>query len=180
MKNIILVTGTPGTGKSDIAKKIAKHYGYEYIHIGDHKDYVVSEGEVKIIDVDKMIKWLQRQQESGDGGLVVDSHLSHYYPAKDTKICIVLRCDPAELKNRLKLRGYNENKILINLEAEAMDLILQEALIEKHRVYEIDTTHRTSNSSSQEAINAIINNEINYGKTNYNHYLTKLKKPKKA
>jgi len=173
MKKIILISGTPGTGKTEIAKKVAKHYGYKYIHIGEHVEYVTAEKEVKIIDVEKMIEWLKKKQDDTEKGLVIDSHLSHYYPVERTKICIITRCDPSELKIRLKNRGYPERKRKINLEAEAMDLILQETLAEGHKVHEVDTTHKTSSVAAKEVIEAIDSGMTSYGKLDYSHYLVK-------
>ncbi len=170
MIKAILITGTPGTGKTSISKIIAKHYGYKYIHIGEDKDYVVAEEDVRIIDVELMIKWLEKKQDEF-GGMVVDSHLSHYFPPKRTRKCIVLRCEPSELKRRLEKRDYPQAKIDINLEAEAMDLILQEALNEGHSVYEINTTLRTPESCAEEAINAIDKDLVNYGKINFTKYI---------
>jgi len=171
MNHAIIVSGTPGTGKTSIAKKIAKHYRYEYIHIGDEDEYIISEDDVKIIDIEKMNKWIEKKQE--DKNLVIDSHLSHHYPPEKTKTCIITRCDPIELKHRLKQRKYSTRKTQINLEAEAMDLILQEALAQGHKVYELNTTHRTINSSANEAIKAINENKISYGKNDFTYYLTK-------
>ena len=170
---IILVSGTPGTGKTEVAKIIAKHYDYEYVAIGEHEEYVVDKTDIKIIDVNLMIKWLKKKQDNSKRPLVVDSHLSHYYPPDRTKMCIITRCDPAELKNRLKQRGYPEEKIKANLEAEAMDLILQEALAEGHKVHEVDTTHKTANTSAKEAVDAIDSGKTSYGKIDYSNYLMK-------
>ncbi len=170
MIKAILVTGTPGTGKTSVSKIIANHYGYKYIHIGEDKDYVVAEEDVRIIDVELMVRWLEKKQDEV-GGMVVDSHLSHYFPPERTKICIVLRCEPAELKERLKKRNYPKSKIDINLEAEAIDLILQEALNEGHKVYEINTTMRTAESCAEEAIKAIDNCTVKYGTVNFTNYI---------
>jgi len=166
---IILVSGTPGTGKTSIAKKIARHYKYKYVHIGDNDEYIIKEEGIKIIDLDKMNNWLNKKEEN----LVVDSHLSHYHPK--AKACIITRCDPSELKNRLKKRGYSEVKIKTNLEAEAMDLILQEALAIGHKVYEVNTTNRTADSCTKEVIKAIDTKTVNYGKNDFSHHLKKLK-----
>jgi adenylate kinase len=63
---------------------------------------------------------------------------------------IVLRCNPLTLKKRLRNRGWSEEKVLENVEAEVVDTILMEALRCKE-VYEIDTT----NMKSEEVANAI-------------------------
>ncbi len=173
MNKVILVTGTPGTGKTIIAKAIAKHYDYEYVHIGEHEEYVIAETSVKIVDVEKMISWLKRKQDESSKTLVIDSHLSHYFPSNRTRICIVLRCDPVELRLRLKKRGYPEAKININLEAEAMDLILQEAINEEHKIIEVDTTHKTNNITINKVIKAIDSEESSYGSIDYSNYLIK-------
>ena len=98
MEKVILVTGTPGTGKTSIAKGIAEHYDYEYILISGHKGYVseIVKG-VKLIDVDKMIKWIKERQERSEKVIIIDSHLSHYYPKELTRMCFVTRFSPAEL-----------------------------------------------------------------------------------
>ncbi len=175
MKKVVLVTGTPGTGKTSVALGLSKYFGYEYIHIGDHREYVseVVKG-VKIIDIDKMIAWIKARQEKSERVLVIDSHLSHHYPKELTEICFVLRCDPAELRLRLKERGYNDKKINVNLEAEAMDLILQEALEEGHTVHEINTTHRDVKSSVWEAVKVLEKSlKPSYGKVDFSYYLEK-------
>lgn len=171
MIKAILVTGTPGTGKTEVAKKLAEHYDYEYVHIGDHKEYIISENDIKIVDVNKMVKFLEKKQDAQEKGMIIESHLAHYFPKNRTRTCIVLRCDPAELKNRLKQREYPEIKIKINLEAEAIALILQEALNEGHKVYELDTTHKTAGMSVNEAIDAIDSGKTANGKIDFTYYL---------
>jgi len=69
----------------------------------------------------------------------IEGHLSHRV---DLDYCIVLRTRPEVLEKRLKKRGYSEEKIRENVEAEAMDVILSEAY-QRTKVYEIDTTEKT-------------------------------------
>ena len=57
---------------------------------------------------------------------------------------IVLRLHPSLLRPRLKARGYSEAKIRENLEAEALDVILVEAVEMCRRVDEIDTTGKSA------------------------------------
>lgn len=175
MEKVILVTGTPGSGKTTVAHGIAKYFGYEYILIGEHKEYIVGlEGGVKIVDVDKMIKWIKEKQNNSEKTLVIDSHISHHYPKELTRICFVIRCDPLELKGRLVERGYSKEKIDTNLEAEAMDLILQEAIMEGHVIHEINTTHKQDKTSAWEAIKVLEGSlKPHYGDLDFSYYLTK-------
>jgi len=55
-------------------------------------------------------------------------------------LIIVLRSHPDVLRKRLEERNYSEEKLRENLEAEAIDVILEEALETGKPVYEIDTT----------------------------------------
>lgn len=170
---VILVSGTPGTGKTQVAKIIAKELEYEYNHIGDNEEYITKKTDVKIIDIEKMNNWIKKTSENKN--LVIDSHLSHYYPAQLTKACIILRCDPAELKNRLKKREYPDEKIMLNLEAEVINLITQEAIRDGHNVYEIDTTTKTANQTASEAINAIQKKLTKHGEIDYTYYIKNFK-----
>ena len=71
---------------------------------------------------------------------IIESHLAHYI----TDIVIVLRAYPPELKKRLEKRGYSEEKINENAEAESIDLILAEAFEWCKKVFEVNTTGRTA------------------------------------
>ena len=83
--------------------------------------------------------WVTRTIRTGADAAnitIIEGHISHYF----TDSAIVLRLDPKELKKRLIARGYSEKKIRENLEAEALDVILIEAVEFCDRVDEIDTT----------------------------------------
>lgn len=70
---------------------------------------------------------------------ILESHFAHHF----AKQGIVLRLDPSALRLRLEERGYSQEKIRENLEAEALDVILVEAVELCERVDEIDTTGRS-------------------------------------
>lgn len=172
---VIIVTGTPGTGKTTLATGLAKHYGYDLINIAELEGEFITGSikGVKVIDVDRLVKYIEERRANSNKHLIVDGHLSHYYPPDNTKICFVLRCDPFELKNRLIKRGYSKDKIKVNLEAEAMDLILQEAMQAGHNIHEIDTTQMTDEQLINEAISVIdgLKKPVN-GVCNFTYYLT--------
>ena len=70
---------------------------------------------------------------------ILEGHYSHHFAPWS----IVLRLSPRELEPRLENRGYLPEKIRENLEAEALDVILVEAVELSDRVDEIDTTGRS-------------------------------------
>ena len=79
--------------------------------------------------------------------IVIDGHLSHCVPSKHVDLCIVTRCDLKTLKRRLEKRGYGKLKIKENLDAEIFEVILNEALALKHKVFIINTSSKKSLSS---------------------------------
>jgi adenylate kinase len=142
---VIIVTGTPGTGKTTYAKKFAKDKNYEYIDVKEViKENNLSENhddelDTDIIDTDKLngvlIDIIKKEKD-----VVIDSHLSHYLPPELVDECIVTKCNIKTLKKRLVERGYSESKVHENLDAEIFDVCRIEALESGHNVIVIDTT----------------------------------------
>ena len=149
---IIIVSGTPGTGKTTIAKKLAKKLNYHYIDvnklISEYKLYggYDRKRRTKIVDIVKLNKFLinyikqLKKQKDKPKGTIIDSHLSHYLPRKDVDACIVAKCDIKELNIRLKRKKFHKAKVQENLQAEIFDVCYNEALERRHKVIVVDTT----------------------------------------
>ena len=58
-------------------------------------------------------------------------------------MAVILRCNPLELRKRLAAKGWSENKILENVQAEVLDVIKIEAHESLDKVYELDTTAKS-------------------------------------
>jgi|SRR3989344_4665126 len=142
---IIIVTGSVGTGKTKIARAIAKKYNLNYLDLNElivkNKLYENYDRKFKtyIVDVKKVNKFLIKLIKK-EKNLVIDSHLSHYLNKKYVDLCIVTKCDIKILKKRLEKRKYSKEKIRENLDAEILDVCLIEALDNNHKVKVIDTT----------------------------------------
>ncbi len=148
---IFAVTGTPGTGKTIIAKKLAKKLKFYYIDVNQlismHKLF---EGydmkrRTKIVDVKKLNKFLinyikEFKKNKKIKGVIIDSHLSHYLPGKYVDFCIVTKCNIKELNKRLKKRKYPKSKIQENLQSEIFNVCCNEAIEKKHKVLVVDTS----------------------------------------
>jgi len=139
-KIIIAISGTPGTGKSTLAKKLSlllkitrmdidryimanKLYsGYDKLR----KTKIVSETPLK-----RSLSAYIRQSETS---LIIDSHLAHILPSSLITLTIITSCKLKPLQQRLKKRRYNQLKIRENLDAEIFDTCYTEAVESGHRV----------------------------------------------
>ena len=142
---IIIVSGSVGTGKTTLSKKISKTLNYEYLDVSklikDKKlaDDYDTENKCAIVDVKKLNKVLIEIIKKSEN-LIIDSHLSHYLPKKYVDFCIVTTCDITILRDRLKKRNYSANKIKNNIEAEIFDTIVIEAKDKKYNLLVVNTS----------------------------------------
>jgi len=166
----IALTGTPGTGKTSIADELEKR-GYKIIRINDiANDFTIGydeERQSKIVDEDALDEYIKEIKE--DGILFIEGHLSHLL---NIDAVIILRCNPEELEKRLKEKKWNERKIKENLEAEALDIILDRALEKHKKIWEIDTTKKSIDEIADE-IEKIIKEfpPPRYGKIDWSEWL---------
>lgn len=138
---IIGITGTPGTGKTSASilvggvldlNELIKTEGL-YLGIDEERDSLVA-------NMDAVYGRVCGIARGMSGNLIIEGHLSHHV----SDSAIVLRLAPDELERRLVARGYSGAKISENALAEAVDVILVEAVDWCDGVYEIDTTGKTA------------------------------------
>ena len=146
---IIGITGTPGTGKSTLARMLAEALGGRHIEVSrliiDEKLWIGIDKErsnALIADIDALKRYLERLAMSTEC-LIIDSHFAEEL-IKDLpgdKMLIVLRLDPYVLLERLERRKWPQAKIRENLEAEIIGVCSANALSSGiTRVCEIDAT----------------------------------------
>lgn len=155
MKNFtkaILVTGTPGVGKTTIAHKLASKLDALYISITElvkKQKLITSIDENRqtlIADTKKVSKQLQEILAKAEGSIIIEGHyVVDVVPKKDVNTVFVLRRDPRELKSALENRRYEEKKLWENLAAEILDVCLWDALSAcgVDKVCEIDVSGKT-------------------------------------
>jgi len=146
MKTII-VTGSVCSGKTTLARLLAKKYHAIYIDVNDLiKQYKLYSGYDKkmksyIVNINRLNKFLIKLIKGSKNNLILDSHLTRYLPSKYVDLCYVTKCNLKTLKKRLEKRRYSKEKVRENLDVEILDVCLTEALENKYKVKVIDTTN---------------------------------------
>jgi adenylate kinase len=164
MKRVILITGTPCTGKTTTAKQLAQKLNAEYINLTDFsKTHSLTLGEDKerqttIINEEAMQQKLKESIETSDAAnIIIDGHYAAAVtPTEFVSNVFVLRRNPKELKTFMQKCGFNDAKLNENLSAEILDSCLIEAIqTQLGKVCEMDVTGKTVEENVAEILNVL-------------------------
>lgn len=152
MKLIIIITGTPGTGKTKVSEELGRllrkkfKAKFKVLHLNAailrHKLWssVDKKRKSKNVDMRKLRRFVSYQIRKNPN-IIIESHLAHYFKGDAV---FVLRTGIDELRKRMEKRKWSERKIEENLESERLNLILGESLdMHGRECVEIDTTNKT-------------------------------------
>lgn len=127
----IIITGTPGVGKTSHCEILAENTGLKHISInnivkekGFHEGYD-DQFQSWIVDEEKLLDYLEDIVKLG--GCIIDWHACDLFPESWIDLVIVLRVNSTLLYDRLKARDYPEKKLQENLDVEIMQVLLEEA-----------------------------------------------------
>ncbi len=134
MRAAIIVTGTPGTGKTTLTQLLRKE-GYTVLDVGKEVkekelyEFYDDESKSYVVDDDKLNDYLIQilEEHTSDLPLILDGHVVQLPPLFVSN-CLVLRCSILNLRQRLVERDYAESKVDENIEAEIMEVILSDML----------------------------------------------------
>lgn len=146
---LIVISGTPGTGKTTLALWLSKKLKIPRLDLHDYyKKISISydhSGKCYDIDMKKFEKLVIEKLK--DTSLIVDTHIAHLLPKKLVNLCIVVTCSNLKkLESRLIERKYSKKKIRENLDSEIFQICLNEAKERKHKLIVVDTSKRVSKS----------------------------------
>ncbi|XP_071449325.1 adenylate kinase isoenzyme 6 [Hetaerina americana] len=146
----ILITGTPGVGKSSLCQKLADMTEMEWIDVGKiAKDKGCLESydeeyQCSVLDEDKVLD--EMEDMMAEGGKIVDYHGCDFFPERWFDAVFVLRTSNTVLYDRLALRGYSTKKLEENIQSEIFQVLLDEA----KESYESEIVHELQNNTLEE------------------------------
>lgn len=136
----ILITGTPGTGKTTLCTFLIEtrlpQYTYHNVsEIALKNSFIESDDndrETKVLDEDAVCDYLEEQGIGSfgpkDGGHIVDYHSSDFFAERYFDLIFVLRSSTEVLFERLEKRSYSESKIRENMDCEIFQVCFDEAI----------------------------------------------------
>jgi adenylate kinase len=154
----ILITGTPGTGKTTVTRLLATELRACYLEPKillkrEGIDYRYDEKrKTRVVSVKRLSIALRKQAAQADRGLVIDSHVAPRAALLPRLVrVVVLRCNPTVLEQRLERKRWSKSKIRENLQAEILDICLWDAVKNYgwNKILEIDTTEKAPRHVAQ-------------------------------
>jgi adenylate kinase len=149
MARPIALTGTPGTGKSSVARHLGSLRAVEVADLA--RDWGMARSISGGVEVDLPRLVRRAADPAALAGIdVVVGHLAHLLPLRDV---VVLRCHPLELDRRLGAARHGDPGTRVqNVTAEATDVIRWEAVGPGRRIQQVDTTRRPIASVAREVV----------------------------
>ena len=163
-RRVTVIAGVPGVGKSTVAGAVAERLGYSVIGVSE---LAAGEGallgrdverETDIVDLPKLKEKIAEAISATEGPIIVEGHYAYdVVPSDLVSHALVLRRAPWVLKEELRERGYSDEKIRENVEAELLDVPLVEAIeaLGPDLVCEADTTGRTPEETVDEVLGIV-------------------------
>jgi adenylate kinase len=149
----IIITGSPGTGKSCIAQMLSESLGLELIDIKRIARERKLVGKNHEVDLQKLAAALRPLSKKKD--FIVEGHLACEIRLPADFI-FVLRASPATLRRRLARRRYGKKKLEENLMCEMLDYcVLRAEGVYGRAPMELDTSKRSVPECASVIIKAI-------------------------
>ncbi len=171
MCKIIAISGTPGTGKTSVAHKLAENIGAEAVidlsKLAIEKGFYIDfdrERNTYIVDEDSIRSHIYKICRDKDKVIVVHGHFSEIVPEELLEKLFILRLDPVKLIERLAKRCWSKEKILENIESEILGICTYNAINEiknKNIICEIDISGLDIDSIVNKMINLLKNKNHN-------------------
>ncbi|ADI31160.1 adenylate kinase family protein [Staphylothermus hellenicus] len=163
MGKVIIIAGTPGTGKTTTAKLLSKKINAVHVDVSryviENKLYIDYDPRhlSYVIDEEKVIEKLIELVEKSDKIVIIDTHYPEILPPDTVEYVFVLRTNPLILEDRLRKKGWPWRKIRENVMAEILSIVVSNAInrFSEDKVFEIDTSNKTPEKVVEEITGVI-------------------------
>ncbi len=142
----IILTGTPGTGKTEVSKILADKLKANLVDVNQliekYKFFRKTDKQdnAKIVNLTDLEDYL-RNHISSEESFIIESHLLCELDL-DVDYVIILRTHPNILRKRLSKRDYSKEKIENNVSCEILDYCLVRSEKNYNKIFEINTTNK--------------------------------------
>jgi len=175
----IVISGTPGVGKTSVARKLAENLNAKHYNLSElalERKAILEydkERDTYIIDEEKLLNEILSIISKSPNTIIFEGHYGELIPHQYVEKLIVLRLNPTVLKERLKSKGWSLKKILENVEAELIGVCTYNALKEypEDKVCEVDVTDKSIDEIVSEIMNIVTHG---VKRDNYIDWLEKL------
>ncbi|QKQ99753.1 AAA family ATPase [Metallosphaera tengchongensis] len=162
---IVVISGSPGTGKTAVSLALSKLTGMDYLHVSSfvlEKGLYVKYDEARSsyeIDDETVAQELEKFLKDRKN-IVIET----VYPSliNNADRVVVLRRDPRRLFEELSQRGWSKLKIVENVEAEILGYVSTEAKEWFGKVCEIDTTNLSVDQVVGKIMNETCDHDIDW------------------
>lgn len=147
--SIVLIGGSPGTGKTKVAQVLGSRLRVRVVNLGDLAERfgcISAYDKARntgVIDEDCLVEAIGQEIDELKGLLIMEGHYIDLVPFRSVQAVFLLRTHPEVLKDRLILRGWSQEKTQENVEAEVVGVCQLDAIeaFGEELVFEIDTTN---------------------------------------
>ena len=168
-KRVILITGTPCTGKTSVSKQLAAKLDALYINLTDlakKLNLIIGEDKERNTSIINEEEIRGKIAESIDAAnkntIIFDGHYAAaVVPQRYVTRIFVLRRNPIELRSFMEKCGFQGGKLWENLASEILDVCLVEALTKhkREKVCEVDVTGKTVEDAAIELTSILDNHK---------------------